>query len=107
MPNLPKPLETYFSAANDQNRQLFLGCFADDAVVKDEGDGHRGLDEIAEWNATAIRKYNCSYEILDCQPTAEGADVVAKVSGTFPGSPIELTYRFVLQNSLIQQMEIK
>lgn len=106
MPNLPKPLETYFKAANEQKRNVFISCFSDDAFVKDEGEGHRGHEEIASWNEKAIQKYNCSYEVLACETTPHGANVTAKVSGSFPGSPLELTYSFKLEDNLIKEMAI-
>lgn len=106
MLNLPKPLGTYFEAANSQDRRAFISCFADDAFVRDEGEGHKGHDEIARWNAKAIQKYNCSYEVLACEMTADGAHVTAEVSGTFPGSPIELTYSFIIEDNLIKEMGI-
>ncbi len=107
MLNLPKPLETYFEAANAQDREAFISCFADDAFVRDEGKGHKGHDAIAKWNANAIQKYNCSYKVLSCEPTADGALVTANVSGTFPGSPIELTYSFIIEDNLIKEMGIE
>lgn len=107
MLNLPKPLEAYFVAANAQNREDFISCFADDAFVKDEGEGHKGHAAIARWNDNAIKKYNCSYEVLACQDTSGVAHVTARVSGTFPGSPIELTYRFIIERSLIKEMRIE
>lgn len=107
MPNLPKPLQTYFAAANAQDREAFLACFAKEAMVRDEGKARQGRDAIAEWNDWAIRKYNCRYKVLKCDPTETGAGITARVSGNFPGSPIELTYKFTLENGLIRELEIK
>ncbi len=107
MQELPKPLGAYYAAANEQNSEVFLACFADDALVHDEGKTHNGRDDIAAWNAAAIEKYNCQYEVLKCVKAPYGVDVTAKVSGTFPGSPIDLTYKFVLEDNLIIELGIK
>ena len=107
MLNLPKPLETYFEAANAQDRKAFISCFSDDAFVRDEGEGYKGHEQIAKWNANAIQKYNCSYEVPASQATPDGAHVTARVSGTFPGSPIELTYSFIIEENLIKEMGIE
>ena len=107
MKNLPKPLDVYFTAANNRDQDAFIKCFAENAIVKDEGEGHKGHAEIEAWNNRAIKKYNCSYEVLKCEPTLRGAEVTAVVSGTFPGSPIELTYSFTLENGLIKELGIK
>ena len=107
MLNLPKPLDAYFLAANRQDREAFIKCFAEDAFVKDEGKGRKGHVDIAAWNDAAVKKYNCSYEVVKFERTVQGADVTAKVSGSFPGSPIDLTYSFVLEHELIKELGIK
>jgi hypothetical protein len=103
----PQPLDTYFEAVNEQNKELFIKCFTKDAIVHDDDKIHVGYEEIASWNAAAIEKYNCSYEVLKCTATPQGADVTAKVSGTFQGSPVDLTYGFVLKDNLIKELGIK
>ena len=107
MLDLPKPLDTYYTAANNQDRNAFINCFSEDAFVKDEGEGHKGHEEIAAWNEAAAIKYNCAYEVMKCKRTPQGADVTAKVTGSFPGSPIELTYSFVIEKNRIKELGIK
>lgn len=102
----PQPLNQFFDASNTNNREVFIRCFSDDAIVKDEGKTHLGKPAISAWNDNAISTYQCRYQIVDSRLTPLGADVVVMVSGSFPGSPLQLTFKFILQHNLISQLEI-
>ncbi|MCP2029829.1 hypothetical protein L1276_005023 [Flavobacterium sp. HSC-32F16] len=45
-------------------------------------------------------------ESLNFEGDSEKGILKAKVSGTFPGSPLILTYNFKLQNEKIQSLKI-
>lgn len=102
--NLPDPIAAYFAAEHDPEA---LGrCFTERAVLKDEGHTHAGVDAIKEFMAKALAQYSATSSPLSL--TAEnGAQVVrAQVAGNFPGSPIELRFRFRLEGGLIASLEI-
>lgn len=102
---LPSPIAAYFEA-DRSNPQAVARCFAAHAVVKDEGRTHVGREAIQAWKAEASRKYTYTVEPLDLVQE-EGADVVrARVTGNFPGSPVDLRYRFRLESGLIAALEI-
>lgn len=107
MQDLPHILTRYFDAANAQDVQAFVGCFSPDAIVKDEGGVHEGHENIATWNRTVNEKYNCKHLVKNCGQTSKGVDVTAEISGTFPGSPIDLIFRFVVQDNKISMLEIR
>lgn len=103
--NLPAPIRTYFSA-REQDAAAFAAAFAPDAVVRDEGESHRGPEEITRWWRAARAKYRHTAEPLD-MTTADGKMLVrARVSGDFPGSPVVLTFRFGLAGDRISDLEI-
>lgn len=106
MQNLPSILITYFEAANAQDVDALVACFTPDAQVKDEGGMHEGHENIAIWGRNVNEKYNCKHTIKAWAQTDKGADVTAEVSGTFPGSPIDLTFRFTLRDARISALEI-
>ncbi len=54
---LPEPLANYYAAVNARDNERVLGLFAEDAVVKDEGNEHRGHDAIRSWMHETTRKY--------------------------------------------------
>lgn len=102
---LPEPIAAYFEA-DTHNPEAVARCFSADATVKDEGRTHTGLAAIKAWKAAASAQYTYT-----TQPFAlaqkEGLQVVtSRVVGNFPGSPIDLRYRFRLERGLIASLEI-
>ncbi|MDP2699999.1 nuclear transport factor 2 family protein [Thalassospira sp.] len=106
MQNLPPVLVAYFDAANTQNVDAFVACFTPDAQVKDENSIHQGHENIAIWNRGVNKKYNCMHVVKSWDQTNGGADAGVEVSGTFPGSPVNLTFRFTLLDDKISALEI-
>jgi len=97
-------LEQYFHAANAHDIENTLRYFATDAVVHDEGEEHHGTDAIRRWLESTNARYNTHYTIVNIAHEAGESSVVASVSGTFPGSPIQLTSRFVIKNGKITSL---
>ena len=104
---LPQPAATYFDAVDAKDLEMLALCFADEAVVHDEGGTYRGLDAIKSWSAETQRKYKYTVEALDASVTGQTVRVRAKVTGSFPGSPIELDYLFTLANEKIISLKIE
>ena len=102
---LPEPIAAYF-AADQQNPQALARCFTPHAVVKDEGRTHTGIEAIKAWKAAASTQYTYTAEPF-AMKQEEGAQVVtSRVAGNFPGSPVNLHYRFRLERGLIAALEI-
>lgn len=95
-PDLPDVLHRYFQAQNDHDIDAMVACFAPDAAVRDEGRDIVGTDAIRAWKAETSAKYHVTVEPIESRSEADRTIVVAKVSGTFKGSPANLTYRFGL-----------
>ena len=95
-PQLPDILGRYFAAQNRHDIDAVVACFASDARVRDEGRDIAGTDAIRAWKEETSAKYKISVEPLECRNENGGTTVVARVAGTFAGSPANLTYRFRL-----------
>jgi ketosteroid isomerase-like protein len=93
-PDLPAVLTRYFAAQNAHDLDTLVACFAPDAVVRDEGSDIVGQDEIRAWKEQTSAKYRVTVEPLDCRAEGGRTVIVARVAGTFAGSPLDLTYRF-------------
>ena len=105
--DLPDNLNRYFAAQNDQDADGMTAAFAPDAEVHDEGQTYVGRKAIREWKADTIAKYGVSVEPLTSTRSGDVLTVVARVAGNFPGSPADLTYAFVLdETGLIRTLEI-
>jgi ketosteroid isomerase-like protein len=105
--NLPKPIAEYLAAVEEKNSDKLARCFAEDAVVHDEGGAYRGRDAIKSWSEETQRKYAYSMEALDALLTGNTMRVRAKVTGSFPGSPVELDYLFTVANEKIISLKIE
>ena len=105
-PTLPPPLDAYFSAANAHDADGVAACFATDAVVHDEHQDQVGRDAIRAWADETGRRYRHTAEVRAVETEGDRTTVTAKVSGNFPGSPIELRYGFTLANELVRRLEI-
>jgi hypothetical protein len=102
---LPDPIAAYF-AADPRDAAAVARCFTAHAVVKDEGRTHTGLDAIQAWKAAASAAYTCATEPLALEHQGGSHVVTGRVTGNFPGSPIDLRYHFRLERGLIVSLEI-
>lgn len=102
----PPPLDAYFRAANGQNADAVAACFAADAVVHDERQDKVGREAIRAWADETGRRYRHTAEVLSVEAGADRTVVIARVTGDFPASPIELRYAFTLANGHISGLEI-
>jgi hypothetical protein len=92
---LPPLLSRFVESMNHQETPAFVSCFADEAIVEDEGKTHRGLDEIETWIATAFVETSPLLEVTGFNATDAGSLITGIVSGNFPGSPVVLHYHLV------------
>src|SRR5260370_23937488 len=94
--DLPKPIAAYIAAENAGDADAVAQCFASNAVVRDEGQTIDGLAAIKRWKAETARKYHHTIEPLGS--VARDGDIVVtnRLTGNFPGSPIEVRFTFRL-----------
>jgi hypothetical protein len=105
--DLPAPVVAYWTAANAGDSAAAAACFAADATVRDEGHTHRGAAAIAGWIEQTTQAAHPVVDPLRCAAEAGRLLVTAKVSGFFPGSPVELDFEFTLAAGKIAKLEIK
>jgi hypothetical protein len=105
--NLPKPIALYVAAENSGDTGLLDQCFAEDAVVRDEGKTIEGLPAIKKWKAETKKKYQHIVEPLAFAQKDGKTIVTNRLTGNFPGSPIELEFVFTLDGDKIASLEIR
>jgi hypothetical protein len=103
--SLPTAIAAYF-AADRTERASVADCFTEAAIVKDEGKTHAGREAIHRWKTQASTKYSYVSEPLAIVQDEGRAIVTSRVTGNFPGSPVELRYSFVLEADKIASLEI-
>ena len=103
---LPPPIDRYFTGKNAGDLAAALAAFSASAVVQDEGSTHEGQSAILAWMEETHRKYRDRTEVEAVDRAGEGVLVTARVSGTFPGSPVTLHFRFSLEGDRISRLKI-
>ena len=103
---LAQPVATYIAAANAQDINAVTACFTEGAVVHDEKQDRQGVAAIRRWAEEVSEKYRPTVEVLDVAQMGGTTVLTGRVSGHFPGSPIELRYAFTLRGEKIQRLEI-
>lgn len=104
---MPDVVSRYFAADTKNDGEALLETFAPDAVVADENAQHQGEAAIRQWWVAAKLASHYVAEPLEAQTAGSTVQVRARVSGTFPGSPITLTHMFTLEGDKIARLEIK
>lgn len=104
--DLPEPIAVYIAAENSGDAEAMARCFAEDALVRDEKKTMRGLDAIKQWKAETSKKYQHTMEPLALTRKGGKTIVTNRLTGNFPGSPIELTFTFTLEGDKIASLEI-
>ena len=80
--------------------------FAENAVVRDEGQTIEGLAAIKQWDVETKMKYQHTVGLLGSTQKDGTTIVTNRLTGNFPGSPIELDFVFTLDGDKIVSLEI-
>jgi hypothetical protein len=74
--------------------------------VKDEGRTHTGIAAIRRWKAESFTKYTYTSEPLAVDQRDGMTVVTSRLTGDFPGSPVNLRLFFRLERAKIAFLEI-
>jgi hypothetical protein len=102
---LPEPITAYF-AADRRDSEAIARCFTQDAVVKDEGHTYTGARAIKQWKVESATKYTYTSEPLALERRDGMVIVTSRLTGNFPGSPVDLRFFFRLERGKIAFLEI-
>ena len=103
--DLPQPVAAYFTADRSDSEAV-AQCFTENAVVKDEGRTFKGRAAIKQWKADASAKYQYTSQPLACERQDGHVIVTSRLTGNFPGSPVNLRYLFELEGDKIESLGI-
>ena len=102
---LPEPIAAYFRV-DPHAGDAIAHCFTEQAVVKDEGRTHCGHAAIKAWKLDASARYSYTSEPIGLEEKDGGYVVTSRVTGNFPGSPVDLRFAFRLERGRIAFLEI-
>ncbi|BAQ18398.1 nuclear transport factor 2 family protein [Methyloceanibacter caenitepidi] len=99
---LPAPIARYFSATTPTQ---IADCFTDEGVVTDERRSYRGRRDILRWREE-VGQISFRQDVLALDRRGDQAVVTCRISGEFPGSPVELDHAFQLEGDKIARLVI-
>jgi hypothetical protein len=102
---LPEPIAAYFDA-DQRDGAAVACCFTTQAVVKDEGQTHCGPAAIKAWKTEASAKYSYVSAPFAVEQKEGRYIVTSRLTGNFPGSPVDLRFVFRLERGKIAHLEI-
>jgi SnoaL-like domain len=103
---LPHPISRYFETDRTKDANAIAHCFTGAAVVRDERNTYVGRDSIRQWKEQTSKKYTYTVEPFSLLVDKGRIVVTARLTGSFPGSPTDLRYFFVLDDDKIAELEI-
>jgi hypothetical protein len=105
--SLPQVLSDYYTAVNDGRTDDAAACFTADALVHDASQDRQGQEAIRAWIAETTQKYHPQVEIIGIQEAGGALVATGRVSGAFPGSPVQLEYSFKVNGGKISHLVIQ
>lgn len=105
----PDAVRAYLSLTIGGDRTAAIVSFADTAHVTDDGHDYHGASEVRQWLDRAASEYTYTTTPLVARTDdASGqTTVTCHLEGTFPGSPVDLDFRFRLGDAgRIARLEI-
>jgi SnoaL-like domain len=103
---LPSAIQGYFAGKNARDFAMAVAGFSASAVVKDEDRDHQGPGAIRTWIEETAAKYDDRAEVRAVSSSGDNVEVTANITGKFPGSPILLRFKFILDDGQISRLEI-
>ena len=102
---LPKPIAEYF-AADRADASAVAECFTENGVVVDEKHTYTGRQAIRLWKESATTRYKYTSKPIACEEQDGKTVVTSRLTGDFPGSPVDLRYVFELDGDRIASLKI-
>lgn len=103
---LPEAICGYFDGTNSQQADAACSNFTLDAVVTDNGETLHGSPAILAWIRRTMEEFGAVAEPLHLAESDGKHIVTARVSGNFPGSPVELDFAFTLRDGKIANLDV-
>ena len=105
--DVPDATAEYLAAEGAKDADALSRCFTEEGSAHDEGQDHLGCDSIRQWKQAADAKYRYVFQTMNVQTLGELVTVRARLTGEFPGSPVELDHIFKLSAYKIASLEIR
>jgi hypothetical protein len=105
--NLPEPITAYLAAEEAKDPQALSRCFAEGGIVHDEGRDYHGRAAIQRWKEEADAKYRYVLQPISVRTEGDATTVLARLTGDFPGSPVNMNHTLTISRNEIALLEIR
>lgn len=106
-PSVPEIVGRYQAAHDRRDAATALAAFTADATVTDDGSTYVGTDEVRRWLETAASEFTYTRTLIGAEPQDDHTWIVRNnLTGDFPGGTVDLAYRFVVRDGLIERLDI-
>ena len=105
--SMPQPVMAYLASEEAKNAQALSRCFAEDGTVHDEGEDYHGRAAIQRWKEAADAKYCYVLQPIGGRTEGDTTTVLARLTGDFPGSRVDLNHIFTISQDEIISLEIR
>lgn len=95
-PELPAAAQGFVDGWQGGDADKVAALFTADAVVSDQGETFRGLDEIRGWIDGSIHLFTTTLTFLGAREVDGMVGASYRLEGDFPGGVAELEYQFHL-----------
>jgi ketosteroid isomerase-like protein len=102
----PAVVAAWLDAHARHDIEAELSLFSPDIVVVDDGNTHQGLAQVRRWLDRASSEYQYTATVLDAGADGTDTVVTARLEGDFPGSTVDLRYRFTVDGQRIAALTI-
>ena len=92
MTDLPEPVSAAIEAANANDTDAFLACFATDGVVDDWGREFRGPNAVRGWSDAEFIGVRVSLDVTEVEERDGAVTVTAQVGGDGFNGPSHFTF---------------
>ena len=104
---VPDVIRRYFALDADREIDSIVALFSDGATVVDEGETREGTAAIRAWQTGPASQYTYTTDVLGTAAvTADRFVVTGRLTGNFPGSPVNLRFAFRVERGKIASLEI-
>ena len=104
---LPAIISSYLTAHRDDEADIALTAFTNDATVIDEGHTYRGMGEIHGWLHRSASEYTYTIELTGTRRIDDDHWVATHhLEGNFPGGVVDLNSAFTLRDRKIHHLLI-
>lgn len=104
---LPATIRAFLAAHSAREAEAAARTFTDDAVVIDQDETFRGVEQVFDFLHNAGSQFTYTTEFISARRDDDAHwAVVNRIEGDFPGNVADLTYRFTVTDARISELTI-